>query len=104
GYHHAKPCPVSRTSASTYFSRVFLTTSSGNGGGGLFLSHDVVSSQSRTNCLSYDGGLVPGRYESSGQNRELSGVNTSSIRISVPSGSRPHSNLVSARMMPRDLA
>ena len=32
--------------------RGVVTTSSGNGGGGLFLSQPVVSSQSRTNCLS----------------------------------------------------
>ena len=38
-----------------YFARVFATTSSGSGGGGLFLSQPVVSSQSRTNCLSNDG-------------------------------------------------
>src|SRR6185437_16851444 len=89
------------SSASWYFAAVRCTTSSGKRGGGLALSQPVVSSQSRTNCLSNDGGDCPGRYVSFGQNRELSGVNTSSIRISSPDGSRPHSSLVSARMIPR---
>ena len=79
--------------------RVRATTSSGSVGGGLFLSQPVVSSQSRTNCLSNDGCGAPGRYWSAGQKRELSGVSTSSIRMSRPS-CQPHSNLVSAMMMP----
>ena len=57
-------------------------------------------SQSRTNCLSNDGWPRPGLYSSAGQNRELSGVSTSSIRISS-SSTRPNSNFVSAMMMPR---
>ena len=93
--------PVRRSYASRYFSRVRRTTSAGNGGGGLFLSQPDASSQSRTNCLSYDGGLEPGRYESAGQNRELSGVSTSSMRMSSPVGRWPHSNFVSASRMPR---
>ena len=40
--------------------RVFATTSSGKRGGGLALSQPVVSSQSRTNCLSNDGCGPPG--------------------------------------------
>ena len=55
--------PVRRSKASTYLSRVFATTSSGSGGGGLALSQPVVSSQSRTNCLSNDGCGPPGRYD-----------------------------------------
>src|SRR5438105_5374738 len=51
--------PVSRSYASKYLARVFSTTSAGNSGGGLFLSQPVLSSQSRTNCLSNDGGLLP---------------------------------------------
>ncbi len=51
---------VSCSYASMYFSRVRVTTSSGSAGGGLFLSHEVVSSQSRTNCLSNDGWPCPG--------------------------------------------
>ena len=35
-----------------YFARVRSTTSSGRAGGGLFLSQEAFSSQSRTNCLS----------------------------------------------------
>jgi hypothetical protein len=54
--------PVSRSYASTYFSRVFITMSSGNEGGGLFLSHVVAESQSRTNCLSNEGCPLPGAY------------------------------------------
>ena len=42
------------------FVRVFSTMSSGSEGGGLFLSQPVVSSQSRTNCLSNDGCPCPG--------------------------------------------
>src|SRR4051794_40798275 len=72
---------VKRRYASQYFWRVRSTTSGGNSGGGLFLSHGVVSSQSRTICLSNDGGLTPTRYSSAGQKRELSGVSTSSIRM-----------------------
>ena len=41
---------------------------------------------------------------SAGQKRELSGVSTSSIRISSPSGVQPHSNFVSARITPRAAA
>src|SRR5207247_9841642 len=96
--------PVIRSYASRYFSRVFATTSAGNSGGGLFLSQVVVSSQLRTNCLSNDGGLTPTRYSATGQKRELSGVSTSSMRIRLPSGKRPHSNLVSAMIMPRPRA
>jgi hypothetical protein len=45
----------------------------------------------------------PGAYRSAGQNRELSGVSTSSIsRIVDPT--RPNSNFVSAMMMPRSAA
>ena len=61
-YRQGKLRPVRRSNASIYFSRVLTTTSSGNSGGGLFWSQSVVSSQSRTNCLSNDGGLPPGRY------------------------------------------
>src|SRR5205823_14812422 len=99
-----KVLPVRRVSASRYLARVRSTTSGGSSGGGLFLSQPVVSSQSRTNCLSNDGGLAPGRYEARGQKRELSGVSTSSINRISPPGSRPHSNLVSAIRMPRPAA
>ena len=44
-----------RVYPSMYFARVFSTTSSGSVGGVLFLSQPVVSSQSRTNCLSNEG-------------------------------------------------
>ncbi len=96
--------PVNRWYASKYFSRVRATTSAGSAGGVLFLSQPVVSSQSRTNCLSNEGGLLPGLYWSAGQKRELSGVNTSSMRMYWPSAALPHSNFVSAMMMPRDRA
>ena len=79
---------------------LLATTSAGSSGGGLFLSQPVVSSQSRTNCLSNDGCGPPGRVMVGGQKRELSGVSTSSIKISS-SSTRPHSNFVSAMMMPR---
>ena len=44
------------------------------------------------------------RQPAAGQNRELSGVRTSSMRMTCPSGSVPHSNLVSASRMPRPSA
>ena len=44
--------PESSSNASMYLARVLRATSSGSAGGGLFLSQPVVSSQSRTNCLS----------------------------------------------------
>jgi len=68
-----------------YFSRVRVTMSSGNAGGGLFLSQSVPNSQSRTNCLSNEGCDLPGWYWSAGQKRELSGVSTSSISRISPS-------------------
>src|SRR3989304_1847624 len=50
-----------------YFSRILDTTSSGKGGGGLFLSQVVAESQSRTNCLSKEGWVAaaagPGKLE-----------------------------------------
>ena len=62
---HATHFPFARSSAcssaSRYFAAVFSTTSGGKAGGGLVLSQPVVSSQSRTNCLSNDGGDAPGR-------------------------------------------
>ncbi len=54
--------PVIRSQASMYLARVPATTSSGSGGGGLFLSQPLVESQSRTNCLSNDGWPWPGSY------------------------------------------
>ena len=55
---------MSRSYASTYFSRVFATTSSGSGGGGVSELRSQPDagevSQSRTYCLSYDGCGVPG--------------------------------------------
>src|SRR6516165_1368344 len=57
---HTNFFPVNRSYASTYFARVLSTTSAGNCGGGLFLSQPESSSQSRTNCLSYEGGFLPG--------------------------------------------
>ena len=81
------------------------TTSAGSGGG---CSPDALSqplagevSQSRTICLSYDGCGRPGCHSSAGQNRDESGVSTSSPSTTVPSGRRPNSSFVSARMMPR---
>src|SRR5262249_40886850 len=53
--------PVRRSYASRYLARVRATTSGGSSGGGLFLSQPAASSQSRTYCLSNDGGLLPGR-------------------------------------------
>ena len=58
------------------------------------------SRKSRSGCLSKLGCDRPGLYPSSGQNRELSGVRTSSIRVISPHGLRPNSNFVSAMMMP----
>ena len=51
------------SNASMYFSRVFgPRRPRAARGGGLALSQPVVSSQSRTNCLSNDGCGPPGRY------------------------------------------
>ncbi len=61
-------------------------------------------SQSRTTCLSNDGCDPPGAQRSSGQNREESGVSTSSPRTTAPASSRPNSSLVSASTMPRSRA
>ena len=60
-------------------------------------------SQSRTNCLSKEGWARPGSHWSAGQKREESGVSTSSATPSV-SPSKPNSNFVSARMIPRSRA
>ena len=57
---HANFFPVNCSYASTYFARVFSTTSSGRAGGGLFLSQPAAVSQSRTNCLSNEGWPRPG--------------------------------------------
>src|SRR6185295_6857345 len=92
---------VRSLSASSYFSPVLRNTSTGREGAGGFLFHLCASSQSRTNCLSNDGGLEPTRYWSRGQKREESGVRASSIRYSFPALSWPNSNFVSAIMMPR---
>ena len=71
-------------------------------GGGLALSQPVASSQSRTNCLSNDGCGPPGLVA-------RPAASTASCRGSAPrrpgaarrSGrSKPHSNLVSARIRP----
>src|SRR5689334_11622424 len=88
----SKGSPVIRSYASTYFSRVRATTSSGIGGAGGLRSQPVEEAQSRTNCLSKLGCPRPGSYSSAGQKREESGVHTSSPRVSSPSASRPNSN------------
>src|SRR5438093_7614258 len=99
--HSSLVIPAKRVYASWYFAAVRSTTSGGSPGGGLCLSQPLASSQSRTYCLSNDGGREPARYWSAGQKRELSGVSTSSMSSTVPSGNWPHSNFVSARMIPR---
>src|SRR5437764_2215344 len=91
---------VSRSNASTYFERVCATTSSGSSGPGSDLSQPVRSQKSRTNCLSKLSCARPGSYESAGQKRDESGVRASSPSTSLPSGSRPSSNFVSAMMIP----
>jgi hypothetical protein len=73
-------------------------------GGGVVLSQPVSTAQSRTYCLSKDGWARPGFQASAGQNREESGVSTSSARIRSPRASVPSSILVSAMMMPRRAA
>src|SRR5699024_3278306 len=97
-----KGWPVSRSYASTYRERVLSTTSAGSSGGGVSPCRSQPDagevSQSRTYCLSYDGCGWPGSQASAGQNREESGVSTSSARTTVPSSRRPNSSLVSARM------
>ena len=59
------------------------------------LSQPVLSAQSRTGCLSNDGGVVPGAHEFAAQNRDESGVRISSQMASSPS-MKPSSNFVSA--------
>src|SRR3989338_10563915 len=70
--------PVRRCCASQYLAAVFCCTSSGMRGAGGCLSQPEDSSQSRTNCLSKLGGLLPTRYWPAGQKREESGVSASS--------------------------
>ena len=96
--------PVMRSYASTYFARVRATTSSGISGAGGVLSQPVEDAQSRTNCLSKLGWPWPGSYRSAGQKRDESGVQTSSPSVSGRPESRPNSNFVSARMIPRSRA
>src|SRR5512135_1669751 len=93
--------PVSKRWASRYLSAVFCSTSAGICGAGGCLFQPEDSSQSRTNCLSKLGGLLPTLYWAAGQKRDESGVSASSIRYSLPALSVPNSNLVSAMMMPR---
>src|SRR5262245_58437715 len=95
---------VSRRRTSWYLSVVFFNTSAGNLGAGGCLFQGWVSSQSRTICLSNEGGLMPVRYSLAGQKRDESGVRISSIRNNLPLASVPNSNLVSAMMMPLVLA
>ena len=71
--------PLRHSNRSIYFSSIFEVISSGNAGGGLFLSQSVVPSKSRTNCLSKEGWLLPDSHGSAGQKRELFGGSTSSI-------------------------
>src|SRR5512135_2859293 len=92
--------PVRSRCASRYLSAVFCKTSAGTWGAGGCLFQPLDSSQSRTNCLSKLGGLLPTLYWSAGQKREESGVSASSIRYSLPALSTPNSNLVSAMIMP----
>ena len=64
-----------------------------------------VGQQPVADELLIKGGLtVAGLVASSGQKREESGVSISSPRMTLPSSSRPNSNLVSAMMMPRERA
>src|SRR5512135_1369374 len=88
--------PIRRCCASRYLSAVFCNTSAGMRGAGGCLFQPEDSSQSRTNCLSKLGGLLPTLYWAAGQKRDESGVSASSIRYSVPAASTPNSNLVSA--------
>src|SRR3954454_13972620 len=73
-----KLSPVIRSYASMYFARVCSTTSAGRSGAGGFLSQPCSVAQSRTYCLSKDGGVTPGSQDAAGQKREESGVSTSS--------------------------
>jgi len=59
----------------------------GRTGAGGVLFHPVVSSQSRRNCLSNEGGEPPGFQLPFGQNREESGVSASSIQTTFPRSS-----------------
>lgn len=98
--------PVRSSYASRYFARVASTISCGSAGGcSLFRSQPEAGevSQSRTNCLSYEGCALPGSQAAAYQKRDESGVSTSSAMIRS-SPSKPNSNLVSARMMPRSRA
>src|SRR3954469_674855 len=85
-------------------SRVAATTSAGSSGGGDTRSQPDDVSQSRTNCLSYDGCVAPGDQVAAGQKRDESGVSTSSPSPSSPDVATPNSNLVSARTMPASAA
>ena len=76
------------------------TISSGSAGGGGCLSQGWASSQSRRRLLvERRAGWSPGAQSSAGQNRDESGVSTSSQMDSAPS-MKPSSNLVSQMTMP----
>src|SRR3954468_8344257 len=78
--------PDKSRNASRYFSRVWRTTSSGSDGTGGCLFQRMRSTSSRTYCLAKLGCPWPGSSSDAGQNRDESGVSTSSIRmISFPS-------------------
>ena len=96
GIDYASSLPVSILYAWRYLAIVLSTISCGSVQS--FPGWEV--SQSRANCLSKDGCPCPGSYPSAGQKRELSGVNISSPSTTLPSSSRPNSNLVSAMMIP----
>src|SRR5690606_32229465 len=106
-FSQSQSTPVRRSYASTYLARVASTTCRGSGGGGCSAARSQPDSaevsQSRTYCLSYDGCARPGSHGSAGQKREESGVSTSAATTRV-SPSKPNSNLVSARTMPRSRA
>lgn len=86
--NYANGRPVIRKNASRYFSEVLWTTSSGSVTGVPALaawSSPLLFIQSRMYCLSKLAWLWPGWYVSAAQNRDESGVSTSSIRIKSPS-------------------
>ena len=101
--------------ASSYFPFVFITMVSSivhplpsSPASSPFLNPTPVS-QSLKNCLSKLGCGLPASYPSKGQYLDESGVRTSSIKISWGEDesvgvTSPNSNLVSARIRPRERA
>ena len=106
---HVNVLPVSRSYASTYAGAGPLDDLVGQRRRRARPTHGPSrtparsASRGRTACRR-TAAAWPGSHRSAGQNRDESGVSTSSASTIVPSARAPSSSLVSARMMPRSRA